>query len=179
MRSIYVLLTGLMIITLMSANPLAAEDAPACRFDMVKSGLFESVAKSKRGYEISLRRGEEVFTITVDPGQPFYAEAERYMTEADPADSQRKLAFLFQSNQLCDFVRVSEDLVYLEDYNLRDGKYILSVCSDESGNCYSLRISPENGLFERAEKFLPDLILQLLEVTFTAEREFLSARVRK
>ena len=158
-------------------SPALEAQVPFCDFETIERGSLERAVKNEQGYEITLDQEIETFTIQINSTSPHYPSAEKIITEAAKAEAPTQIAVLFQNQQPCGFLSVTEDYAYVQKFHLRNGKYILDVCTDETDDCYSLTISPGNSLFAGADKLLPSFIHKVVYALFTENGEILEINI--
>ena len=131
----------------------AGEPFP-CRFDSYFAGELESAEDRPEGYHIELLAGGDSMEYLVPQSAPEYYDAAQFVQKAQQASTPPEGAFLLNNNTICGFTPLFRDEVVMKSHRHDGDKYILSVCTDETSNCYMLRISAGSPLFSDAENII-------------------------
>lgn len=83
-------------------------------------------------------------------------------------------AFLYSSNRLCGFTEIHTDSLYMQTIQKMYCKYVVSVCIDETSDCFTLNISPVNALFETAEETVKPQVQQVVWTVFDTKSEIVA-----
>ena len=131
----------------------AAEPFP-CRFDSYFAGELESAEKRPEGYHIELLAGGDSMEYLVPQSAPEYYDAAQFVQKTQQASMPPEGAFLLNNNTICGFTPLFRDEIVVKSHRRDGDRYILSVCTDETSNCYTLRISAGSPLFSDAENII-------------------------
>lgn len=131
----------------------AGEPFP-CRFDSYFAGELESAEDRPEGYHIELLAGGDSMEYLVPQSAPEYYDTAQFVQKAQQASTAPEGAFLLNNNIICGFTPLFRDEVVVKSHRRDGDRYILSVCTDETSNCYMLRISAGSPLFSDAENII-------------------------
>lgn len=148
----------------------AAEPFP-CRFDSYFAGELESADITAEGYRIELLAGGDSMEYTVPKNAPEYDETMQFAKKAQNAATPPEGAFLLNNNAICGFTPFYRDDVVVKSHKRDGDRYIISVCTDETSDCYTLRISAENPLFGSAESAISKMSSAPTGVEFNSAYE--------
>ena len=150
----------------------AAEPFP-CRFDSYFAGDLENATQVAEGYRIELLAGGDSMEYLVPKNAPEYQETVQFVQKAQKADMPPEGAFLLNNNAVCGFTPLFRDDIVVKSHKRDGDRYILSVCTDETSNCYTLRISAGNPLFGSAESIIKKMTATPTGVEFNNNYEIM------
>lgn len=167
------LLQCLVLVILVQTPLQAYAQFKPCAFDSLQFGWLERISHIGSGIEITLDAEIESYTHTVGKHAPFYHIVEEILLTATNSSEPLGIAFLYTNNTLCGITEANVDYVYVQRVQKRNSNYIISVATNETDNEYTLKISPQNGLYNEAEKLLRPLIHNIAYVIFSSKNEIL------
>jgi hypothetical protein len=151
----------------------SVEEPFPCRFDSYFDGELESATPTADGILIELLAGGDSMKYLVPKNAQEYQEAVKFVQNAQKADTPPEGAFLLNNNAICGFTPIFRDDVVLKSHKRDGDRYILSVCTDETSDCYTLRISPGNPLLDRAERAIKRMTAAPSGVDFNSSFEIM------
>jgi hypothetical protein len=172
MKAIAKVILSLFLALVPCVTAQAAEPFP-CRFDSYFAGELASADKTAEGYHIELLAGGDSMEYTIPKNAPEYDETVQFAQQAQKASIPTEGAFLLNNNAICGFTPMFRDVVVLQSPRRDGDTYILSVCTDETSNCYTLRISAGNPLFGSAENIISKMTSAPSGVEFSSTYEIL------
>lgn len=134
--------------------PVQAADISSCKFDSYFMGEIESIIQSTEGYQIELLAGGDSMKYLVRKDAPEYFITNHTVQEMRKTKEMQEGAFLLQNNAICGFTPAYRDEVVIFSHNFHGSRYTMSVCTDETSNCYTLRVSSGNPLFSQLESII-------------------------
>lgn len=168
---------GLLAVLVLSAAERAGAEAPFCRFEVIEDGVFEKAVKVEGGYEVTIDREIETRSAVIKAETEFFPVLENILAAIEKGRERPTVAFLYQGRELCGFLPVKDGRLYFQKYNLRNDKYIIGVCREDTDDCFHLKISPGNDLFAQAEKILPPMKSRVVYLIFAEDGEILTADI--
>jgi hypothetical protein len=172
MKALTKAILAMLLAFMLGTTAQAAEPFP-CRFDSYFAGELENATQVPEGYLIELLAGGDSMEYLVPKNAPEYQDTVQFVQKAQKADMPPEGAFLMDNNAVCGFTPMFRDEVVLKSHKRDGDRYILSVCTDETSDCYTLRISAGNPLFGSAENVIKQMAAAPSGVEFNNNFEIL------